>query len=77
MIETEIKDILAKQFGINFDVISLNQYLVDDLNADSLDLVEITMTLETKYKIVIEDDEADLANTVQKLINLVNKKLHD
>jgi acyl carrier protein len=74
MIEEEIKEVLAKQFGRAIDSFNIDDHLVDDLGADSLDLVEITMTLESKYKIAIDDDEADSANTVVKLASLILNK---
>ena len=75
MIDQEIKEILAKQFGIKAETILPESHLVNDLAADSLDLVEITMTLENRYKIAIEDAEADVARTFGKLTTLVVNKI--
>lgn len=74
MIENKVLDIVSKQFGILPTSINLTDHLVNDLGADSLDLVEITMTLEYEFKIAIEDSEADQAQTIQTLIDLICAK---
>jgi len=74
MIDKEIKTILSKQFGISEESIVNDSNLVFDLGADSLDIIEITMTLEKQFKISIDDSDFN-SHTVLDLINLINSKV--
>jgi acyl carrier protein len=74
MIETQIKSILAKQFGVLPETI-LNDSNLIDLGADSLDIVEIVMELETHFKIIIEENEYAEGSTVNSIVHLVESKL--
>jgi acyl carrier protein len=74
MIEETVIDILAKQFGKELSDIKLEMSIADDLAADSLDLMEIIMELESKFKVVIEDDEYNNSFTVKQIIDLINSK---
>jgi acyl carrier protein len=71
MIEDKVKTLLGKQFGMEPDTISLDAHLVNDLGADSLDIVEIVMGLEEAFGIEIDDHKG--ATTVQLIIDLVTK----
>ncbi len=51
-----VKEILAKQLRIDIDTIDENTNIVSDLGADSLDVVEMLMTIEEEYGIVVPDD---------------------
>lgn len=51
-----VKEILAKQLIIDVDTIDENTNIVNDLGADSLDVVEMLMTIEEEYGIVVPDD---------------------
>ena len=51
-----VKEILAKQLRIDIDTIDENTNIVSDLGADSLDVVEMLMTIEEEYVIVVPDD---------------------
>lgn len=51
-----VKEILAKQLRIDVDTIDENTNIVSDLGADSLDVVEMLMTIEEEYGIVVPDD---------------------
>jgi acyl carrier protein len=74
MIEETVIDILAKQFGKEVRDIKLEMSIADDLAADSLDLMEIIMQLEEKFKVVIEDDEYTNSFTVEQIIDLIKSK---
>jgi acyl carrier protein len=75
MIEQQLKDLLAKQFGIESANITNTDHLVNDLNADSLDLLEVVMSVEKEFNIQIEESEYQAANTVIKIAELVKSKL--
>jgi acyl carrier protein len=75
--ELEIKLILANQLGIEATSISNAQSIIHDLGADSIDVVEVIMSLEKKFRIIIETNEVDENVTVQFLLDLVAQKLSE
>ncbi|CAB4133538.1 AcpP Acyl carrier protein [uncultured Caudovirales phage] len=74
---SKLNEILSKQFGKTPEEINPNKSLSDDLGADSLDVMEIITDTEYKFGITIEDGEYEHCNTVQDIINLIEKKLKD
>jgi len=75
MIENRLKNVLAKQLGIEIDKVTTDNHLVRDLNADSLDLVELVMAIEAEFDVRIDEDEYHNAETVEQIVELINKKL--
>lgn len=75
MIEQKVKAILAKQMGMQIDEINLDDRLVQDLGADSLDLLDIVMSLEQSFEIVIHDHEYQSADTVGRVVGLIESKI--
>ena len=70
--EKEVKDILVESINkLEFDAIKLTDTL-EDLGADSLDSVEIIMSLEEKYNIKISEDVFADIHTVQDIVNYIN-----
>lgn len=71
-----MQDLIAEQFAIDADEISMDSYFVDDLGADSVDLVELVMAMEEEFDIG-EIDEEDLAGlkTVGDCVRYLNSKL--
>jgi acyl carrier protein len=59
-----VKDILAKQLRVDVDSISDDTDIVDDLGADSLDVVEMLMTIEQEYGVVVPDEAIMTFKTV-------------
>lgn len=51
--------------------------LIEDLNADSLDAVELAMSLEEHFEITVEDDEIERMNTVNDIVNTITKHRPD
>ena len=70
MIE-EIIETLSKQLKIDKDKINENTSVLDDLGADSLDIVELLMTLEDTYGVVVPDDEAVNLKTVKSIADYI------
>ena len=60
---------LAEQFEVDSASITMETNLVDDLGADSLDVVELIMNLEEMYSITISDDDAMQLDTVGKIVD--------
>ena len=71
--EKEVKDLLVESINkLEFDAIKLTDTL-EDLGADSLDSVEIIMSLEEKYNIKISEDVFADIHTVQDIVDYINK----
>ncbi|MGQ9652529.1 MAG: acyl carrier protein [Thermodesulfobacteriota bacterium] len=70
-ITQRLKEIIAEQLGISEEEIVPEASFVDDLGADSLDLVELIMALEEEFGMDISDEEAEKIQTVQDAINYI------
>ena len=74
-IEQRIKQAVAEQLGIKAEEIKNEASFMDDLGADSLDLVELVMSFENDFDITIPDEDSNEITTVQSAIDYVSKKL--
>ncbi len=72
--EQEMIDIIVEQLSVDKDKVVPNASFVDDLGADSLDLVELIMAMEEGFDIEIPDEDAEGITTVQDAIDYVNKQ---
>ena len=70
----EVRECIAENLGLKLDQVQPSDNLIDDLGADDLDMVELTMALEEKYGIEIPDEDAETFHTVQNIIDYVQKK---
>ena len=68
-----VKSILAKDLGFFEDQIKENSRLVNDLHADSLDIVEIVISLENEFQIDIPDKMVEEFQTVKDIVNYLQK----
>ena len=73
MIFENIRDALAQQFEVEPETITPDTNLIDDLGADSLDVVELIMSLEDMYGISISDDDAAQLYTVGRIVEYLEK----
>lgn len=73
MIFDTVREVLAQQFEIDPSEISMDTNLVDDIGADSLDVVELIMSLEDKYGISISDEDAATLTTVQRIVDFIER----
>ena len=69
----EVIDIIVEQLNVDKDKVVPKASFIDDLGADSLDLVELIMAMEEKFDVEIPDEEAEKITTVQAAIDYVNK----
>lgn len=74
MILEKVKDILAGQFEVLADTISEETNIVDDLGADSLDVVELIMSVEDEFGLAISDEEAAELTTVGKIVEYIESR---
>jgi len=71
-VEQKIRGIIADQLGVAEDEIKTTSSFIEDLGADSLDIVELVMAMEEEFEVEIPDEEAENIKTVQDAINYVN-----
>jgi acyl carrier protein len=71
---SKIKKIVADKLEVKEADIQLNSKLVDDLGADSLDVIELVMQLEDEFGITISDDDAEKIATVQDIVNFIENQ---
>ncbi len=67
----KIREVLIAQFGVDADMIAPETSFVDDLGADSLDLVELIMALEEAFDMEIPDTEVESIVTVQDAVEYI------
>ncbi|MBM7854395.1 acyl carrier protein [Desulfohalotomaculum tongense] len=68
----KVKEIIIDQLGVEEDQVTLNSSFVDDLGADSLDIVELVMALEEEFDMQIPDEEAEKIRTVGDAVKYIN-----
>ena len=68
-----VKSVIVDQLGADESSITLESSFVDDLGADSLDIVELIMGLETEFDIEIPDDQAEKISTVGEAVNYIKE----
>ena len=71
-VDQKVKGIIAEQLGVSEDEIKPTSSFIEDLGADSLDIVELVMAMEEEFEVEIPDEEAENIKTVQDAINYIN-----
>jgi acyl carrier protein len=71
-IEAKVKAIIADQLGVAEDEIKPTSSFIEDLGADSLDIVELVMAMEEEFEVEIPDEEAENIKTVADAVNYIN-----
>jgi acyl carrier protein len=69
----EVKEVVVEQLNVNPDEVKLESDFVEDLGADSLDVVELVMALEEKFEIEIPDEDAENIKTVKDVVEYIEK----
>ena len=70
-----IRGLIVEQLGVEEDQVVPTASFVDDLNADSLDTVELVMELEDEFDLTIPDEQAEKLKTVGEAIGYISKQL--
>ncbi|MBR4672898.1 MAG: acyl carrier protein [Victivallales bacterium] len=73
--EARVKKIIASTLNISEEKIKLEDKIIEDLSADSLDVIELIMNLEEEFGIKIQDEESELITTVGQAVEYVQNKL--
>ncbi len=70
-----VQSILVEQLGVEEDLVNMESNFIDDLNADSLDIVELVMAMEQEFGISIPDEEAERIKTVGDAVNFIKENI--
>ena len=71
----KLKDIIVEQLGVNEEQVKLESTFVDDLGADSLDIVEFVMAIEECFDIQIADEDAEKITAVKDVVEYVKNNI--
>ena len=74
-IETKVREKIAEQLGVAADEVTPESSFIEDLGADSLDIVELVMELEEEFEITIPDEQAEKIKTVGEAIDYIDREL--
>lgn len=69
----EVRDVVVEQLNVSPEAVKLESKIIEDLGADSLDVVELVMALEEKFDIQIPDTEAEKLISIQNVVDYVEK----
>ena len=72
-VEEKVKNIIIDKLSVEADEVVSEASFVDDLGADSLDLVELIMAMEEAFDMEISDDQAEKLQTVQDAVNYIKE----
>lgn len=68
---SKVKELICQSLGVSEDEIKPDSSFIDDLGADSLDIVELVMLIEKDFNIEIPDEDAEKISTVQDAIDYI------
>ena len=71
-VEMKVRSIIAEQLGVGEDEIKPESSFIDDLGADSLDIVELVMAMEEEFDVEIPDEQAESIKTVKDAVDYIN-----
>jgi len=73
-IEEKVKDIIVEQLGVNPEQVTPTASFIEDLGADSLDIVELVMAFEEEFSVEVPDEDAEKLQTVGDVINYIKER---
>ena len=72
-IEAQVKEIIVEQLGVDAEKVTAEASFVDDLGADSLDIVELVMSFEESFDIEIPDEDAEKIQTIGDVVTYLQE----
>ena len=75
IVEQRVKEIICEQLGVSEDQVTPQASFIDDLGADSLDIVELVMAMEEEFDIEIPDEDAERIQTIGDATAYLKEKL--
>ncbi|MBI1861792.1 MAG: acyl carrier protein [Deltaproteobacteria bacterium] len=75
-VEEKVKGIIVEQLGVDTESVTPEASFIDDLGADSLDIVELVMTMEEEFDLEIPDEDAEKIKTVNDVVNYIKAKVN-
>jgi acyl carrier protein len=73
-VNPKVKEIIVEQLGVDPEKVKPEASFIDDLGADSLDIVELVMAMEEEFDLEIPDEDAEKLKTVQDVASYLTKK---
>ncbi len=72
-VEDRVRSIVAERLGVDDDKVTMDAEFIGDLNADSLDLVEVIMAMEQEFNLEIKDEDAENIRTVSDAVQYIQE----
>jgi acyl carrier protein len=72
-VERRVIEIIVEQLGVSEEEVTMEASFIDDLGADSLDLVELIMAMEEEFSLEISDEDAEKIQTVQDVVTYITE----
>ena len=76
-VEEKVKNIIVEQLGVDMESVTPEASFIDDLGADSLDIVELVMTMEEEFDLDIPDEDAEKMKTVGDVVKYITSKANN
>ena len=73
-IEEKVKDIIVEQLGVNPEQVTPQASFIEDLGADSLDIVELVMAFEEEFSVEVPDEDAEKLQTVGDVVKYIEER---
>ena len=77
MVFDKIKDIIVEQLDVEEDAVTMEASITEDLGADSLDVVDLVMSIEESFDVEIPDEEVENIKTVGDIVKYIENKLEE
>jgi len=74
-LEQRVTELIVEQLGVSKDEVVMNASFIDDLGADSLDIVELVMSMEEEFDLEIPDDDAEKIQTIGDAIAYLEERM--
>ena len=69
----QVKSMLVEKLGVSEDKVTLESEIIKDLGADSLDLVEMLLSLEETFGVTVSDEQTESIKTVKDIVDIIDK----